>query len=161
MAGILEHRTPNVSGPRAAQRSMHRRPAWLTWSLRPRRGHPGTTRGTNPPVRVHHRRQSRVPCGLTAVIRDERIGFGRFKVLNIAEGGMLVFGVRATIGQRVDFGLEGARLLGTGTARVVHRTDGAAGLAVERWEAPLRQAVHDLVLSGLLAESTWRELYGP
>jgi hypothetical protein len=94
-----------------------------------------------------------------AEIRDERTGFGRFRVLNISEGGMLVDGVRPAIGQRVDFTLEGAGLPGTGAARVVHRIDGVAGLAVERWEAPLGQAVHDLVLRDLVAESMWRELY--
>jgi hypothetical protein len=93
-------------------------------------------------------------------IRDERTGVRRLKVLDISEGGLCVDGLRLPIGRQVDFALDAVWLQGSGAARVVRRADGAAGLAVEWWDAALGQAVRDLVLSGLLAESTWHELYG-
>jgi hypothetical protein len=161
MARLLGHGKVSVSGARAARRwALRRRPEWLGLTLRPRRGHPRRSGGIGPVVRSHGRRRSRVPCRLMAVIRDERAARCRCSVLDISEGGMRVDNLRLPVARRVDFALEGAWLKGTGTARVVHRTDGAAGLAVERWDAALGQAVRDLVVSGLLAESTWRELYG-
>lgn len=105
------------------------------------------------------RRQSRVGCGLTAAIADPAGGFRRFRILDISLAGMRLEGLPAAVGPEVDFSLEARWVLGTGRGRVVHRSNGTAGVAVDQWYGRLAGIVRGIVCSGLLAESTWRELY--
>lgn len=100
-----------------------------------------------------------VSHGLTATLAQ--VPDASATVLDISEGGMLVDLGDAGLepGAAVDFTLAGGGLGGTGTGQVVHRRDGAVGIAVQSWHGMLGGAVRRMIEQALLAASTWRELY--
>jgi acyl dehydratase len=107
----------------------------------------------------HLRHHARVPVtGVTVSIAQARDAGTR--VLDISRGGLLLDGLRLKPGVAVDFTLKSRDLQGAGAGSVAHSRHGLTGIAVRRWDDDLEAAVENLVERALLAESTWRELYG-
>ena len=54
-------------------------------------------------------------------------------MLNMGEQGMLIDGLALPIGAQLSFALAGTGINQAGRGHVAHRTDSAAGVAVDHW----------------------------
>ncbi len=79
-------------------------------------------------------------------------------MLDVSEGGISVGGFPLPVGSVLTFVLEGDGIRCTGEGHVVHRTDGATGIAVDRWTGA-EGDLGLLVNAQLFADMSWKELY--
>jgi hypothetical protein len=72
--------------------------------------------------------------GLSAFIEGSPGGTRRrHQMLNMGEQGMLIDGLALPIGAQLSFALAGTGINQAGRGHVAHRTDSAAGVAVDHW----------------------------
>jgi len=76
-------------------------------------------------------------------IRDSRLAAR--PVLNLGEGGMLVTDLELDVGEIASFEIAGSYFRYAGLAEAVHRTDGATGLRVVRWQGQAERALRSLI----------------
>ena len=98
-------------------------------------------------ARNARKHQRAAVSGLSAVIEaSPEATAGRHRALNVAERGMLIDSLRATVGAQLSFVLAGARINHAGPGWVAHRTGRSASVGVDHWHgAP--EAIRALVSS--------------
>jgi hypothetical protein len=97
------------------------------------------------PTHRDSRKHDRAPISMLSVVITQPSGdTNRHAVLDVSERGMLIDGLLLPVGAGIDFVLEDWPLSYVGRGRVAHRTDTAAGVAVDHWHGP-PDAIHDLI----------------
>ncbi len=97
------------------------------------------------PMNRDSRKHDRASVSMLSVVITQPSGdTNRHEVLDVSERGMLIDGLLLPVGAGIDFVLEDWPLSYVGRGHVAHRTDTAAGVAVDHWHGP-PDAIHDLV----------------
>jgi hypothetical protein len=109
------------------------------------------TRERSPYRRRRHQRTTNTQ-DLEATVWQSSRRCATGTVLNLSEGGMLVAGEGAEVGDVAAVELSGRDFRLAGHAEVVHVTSGATGLHVLGWNGPASRRVQSLIMRRIRAD---------